>query len=262
MNGKLVVRVGGGFMGIEDFINQKKYSLEGLSGNFDLEQYMKLRAMAAIENDIVKTKPKHKKEEKFITEHPELLKLLREYRNEVSMEEGIDTYSVFPQFALFEICKQLPVSLIQLKKINGIGKVRLKKYGENIINIIKDYCEQKNIDVETENEQAISQKPPKKNTFALTLELLKTGLKPDEIAKKRNLALSTIESHIAKMISKGELSILDFISKEKLEEFDKLTIGMDLNFLGEIKSNTGDFFSWSELRMLANHKKYIIEKQG
>lgn len=246
---------------IEDFIDQKKYCLEGLSGNFDLELYMKLRAMAAIEKDNVKSKPKHKKEEKFITEHPELLKLLREYRNEVSIEEGIDTYSVFPQFALFEICKQLPVSLLQLKKINGIGKVRLKKYGENIINIIKAYCEQKNIVVDTENEQAISQKPPKEDTFAITLELHKAGLKPDEIAKKRNLALSTIESHIAKMISKGELSILDFISKEKIEEFDKLSIGKDLNFLGEIKSSTGDLFSWGELRMLANHTKYIKGKK-
>lgn len=246
---------------IEDFIDQKKYCLEGLANNFDIELYIKLRAMAAIEKDNVKTKLKRKKEEKFITDHPQLLKILREYRNKVSIEEGIDTFAVFPQFALFEMCKQLPVSLIQLKKINGIGKVRLNKYGQNIIDIIKDYCIQKNIAIETENKPEIPPKPPKVDTFALTLELHKSGLKLDEIAKKRNFALSTIESHIARMISKGDLSILEFISNEKLEEFDKLSEGMDLNFLAEIKSKTGDLFSWGELRMLANHKKYISGKQ-
>jgi hypothetical protein len=242
---------------IEDYIDQKKYCLEGLASNFDIELYMKLRAMAAIEKDNVKTKLKRKKEEKFITDHPQLLKLLRDYKNKVSIEEGIDTYAVFPQFALFEMCKQLPVTLIQLKKINGIGKVRLNKYGQNIIDIIKDYCIQKNIAIEAEYEPDISPKPRKEDTFAITSELLKSGLKPDEIAKKRNLALSTIESHIARMISKGEVSILYFISDDKLKEFYKLSDGMDLNFLAEIKSKTGDLFSWGELRMLANHKKYI-----
>jgi hypothetical protein len=246
---------------IEDFIDQKKYCLNGLANNFDLQLYMDLRAKAAIEKDTIKTKPKRKKTEKMNTDHPELLKLLREYRGEISTKENIDPFAVFPQFALFEMCEKLPVSRYQLKQINGIGKVRLNKYGENIISIIKDYCEQKNIVIDTENDQPISEKPPKEDTFKATMELLKSGLKPDEIAKQRNLTLSTIESHLARFISKGELSAQDFISNEKLEKFDLATQGMDLNLLAEVKSKTGDLFSWGELRMIVSHKKYMDSKE-
>ncbi|MEZ4906814.1 MAG: helix-turn-helix domain-containing protein [Saprospiraceae bacterium] len=238
---------------IEDFVDQKIFCLKGLNEKFSLQKYMELRAKASIEKE-VKTKHKKRKELQMETNHPELFKLLRNFRTEQSNEEQIDQFQIFPQFAMYDMCDKLPISLPQLKGINGIGKIRIKKYGKQIIKIIQDYCDSKNIFTTTENDKPIVEKTKKGETYRITLDMYNSGLKPEEIAKERNLALSTIESHLAKFILTGELSIHDFISQEKLNEFDIKTKGMDLNILNELKTKLGNDFSYGELRMIVNHK--------
>jgi len=37
------------------------------------------------------------------------------------------------------MCRKKPVSLTQFSAINGVGSVKLEKYGETFINIIKSH---------------------------------------------------------------------------------------------------------------------------
>ena len=60
--------------------------------------------------------------------------------------------------------------------------------------------------------------PDEKSTYDITLELFKSGFKPEEIAKERGLVLSTIEGHLAKAVEQGLLEIDAFMPKEEKEE--------------------------------------------
>jgi dephospho-CoA kinase len=69
-------------------------------------------------------------------------------------------------------------------------------------------------------------KKPKKNiegksTYDITLELLESGMTPEQIAKERGLVLSTIEGHLAKGVGAGKVSIFKFMSEEEVNEISK-----------------------------------------
>jgi len=74
-------------------------------------------------------------------------------------------------------------------------------------------------------------KEKKDDTYKITLDLLKSWKKIEEIAKERNLWISTIEGHIVKLYEKWDLSLLEILKLVKLSNIKKVKeiIKNDLN---------------------------------
>lgn len=66
---------------------------------------------------------------------------LKEYRLNKSRKENIKAYAIYSNSELEEIIKKKPKTVGELRLINGFGNFRCNKYGEDIINIVKIYCE-------------------------------------------------------------------------------------------------------------------------
>ena len=70
-------------------------------------------------------------------------------------------------------------------------------------------------------------KEPKEKTWNITYQMFRMGLKPDEIAKERNLTVGTIIGHLARFIPTGEITLSDLIPQEHQDAILKViqTIG-------------------------------------
>ena len=70
-------------------------------------------------------------------------------------------------------------------------------------------------------------KEPKEKTWNISYQLFKEGLKPDEIAKFRNLTIGTINNHLARFIPTGEVTLSDLVPPEHQDTILKVihTIG-------------------------------------
>lgn len=66
--------------------------------------------------------------------------------------------------------------------------------------------------------QVIKKEPTIGNSEKETLHLIKGGIAIPEIAQKRGLATSTINTHIYRLILNGELSSKDMLSKETIDQ--------------------------------------------
>ena len=108
------------------------------------------------------------------------------------------------------------VSEKELLKVKGMGKIRFKKYGEEILDVIETYCKENGIN--KLNEQ---KKEDKKPTKQISFELFKSGLSIKEIAKERGLTSGTIESHLASYIPSGDVDILELIEIKKYKKLIK-----------------------------------------
>ena len=62
------------------------------------------------------------------------------------------------------------------------------------------------------------EKAEKGSTFRLTLQLLQAGKSPEEIAAERGLALSTVETHIVRLIKEGQLPIEKVVHRDEVHE--------------------------------------------
>jgi superfamily II DNA helicase RecQ len=66
---------------------------------------------------------------------------LRELRKEIAGRDGVPAYVVFSDASLKDICRRQPKTLVQFSAVNGVGSIKLEKYGEAFIKVICEYLE-------------------------------------------------------------------------------------------------------------------------
>ena len=69
----------------------------------------------------------------------DLYNKLRELRYEFSKKLKLPAYVIFPDKTLIEMTKSKPTNSVELEKIFGVGKSKLKKFGNDFISIINKY---------------------------------------------------------------------------------------------------------------------------
>ncbi|HEX7613454.1 MAG TPA: HRDC domain-containing protein, partial [Candidatus Limnocylindrales bacterium] len=67
-----------------------------------------------------------------------LLEALRRWRRERASEDGVPAYVVFHDTTLVEIADSRPRTLPALRRIRGMGPVKLERYGAEILAVIED----------------------------------------------------------------------------------------------------------------------------
>ncbi len=229
-----------------ELLSIKQYCMSGLQDGFASEKYLDLRAKAVLE------KPKKPtKERDFVDKNanPALFEELRHWRMERAMEYDIAPFQIFSQKTLYEMCTVLPMDKGELLNIKGMGKVRIAKYGNEILEIIKRYVEENKVEI-PHIDFGKKQKPaPKKDTKKISLDMLNAGKTIEEIAKERSLVLSTIEGHLAYYIAKDELNLEDIVGKEKAAELLSAIRSTQFSGLVDLKSKVDDKFSYGDLKM-------------
>ena len=138
-----------------------------------------------------------------------IFQALRELRTKLAEQQGVPPYVIFADSALTEMSRLRPLSEDAFRYINGVGEIKLERYGKAFMEVIRDYPLPELLDnnfSETINE-----------TLSLHLE----GLDADAIAKKRNLANSTIYGHLAEAISAGMMTAREALT---VDEADILAI--------------------------------------
>jgi len=68
-----------------------------------------------------------------------LLDKLRKLRKEIAAKESVPAYIVFSDASLRDMCRKKPVSLVQFSDVNGVGQIKLEKYGEAFTALIADH---------------------------------------------------------------------------------------------------------------------------
>lgn len=228
------------FETLQEKVLEKVFVLEKMAKGFQVKTYLQERANAVLQ----KTEPTKKK--KVSSKRDPILALkLRELRDTIAKAESIPHFQIFTQETLYLMCDLLPRTEKELLKVSGMGKIRVSKYGEEILEVIEAYCIENGIN--KFNEQ---KKEDKKNTKQISLELFKSGLSVQEIAKERSLTKATVESHLASFIPLGEVDILELIPLKKYKVLVKAIEETDFKNLTELKEKVDDSFTYAELRMV------------
>ncbi len=190
--------------------------------------------------------------------HPELYALLKRWRDETADSNEVETYLVLPTKSVLELVELLPSNLAALKKVNGIGETKAKRYGAEILEIIQEYCKDKGLEGV---QLSLTEKPPKlkTDTKALSLELFKAGKSMAQIAQERGFAVGTIEGHLGHYIETGELDIFELIDKEKVNAIEAFVKENPTEQLAPIKAHFGEAYSYGEMRMVLQYLKRSSE---
>ncbi|MFM7668325.1 MAG: helix-turn-helix domain-containing protein, partial [Bacteroidota bacterium] len=141
-----------------------------------------------------------------------------------------------------EVFKIPEIENYQLSKISAVQQVLRQQNKKS--KLVLD-----TIDFETRITTSKKEKPIKKSTSEITLELIKSGKKIDEIARERQLSETTIYGHVAQLIRAEKVHISEVMEAKRLSEIQGLVSKIDSTSLTQIKSQIGELVSWDELRI-------------
>ena len=229
------------FDSLQEKLDEKLFALQKMTNGFKTKDYLEVRAKSVLQ----KTEPKKKK--KVASKRDPILALkLRELRDEIRIAENIAAFQIFTQESLYAMCDELPRTEKELLGIVGMGKTRVAKYSDEILEAINEYCTKNGIN--KFNEQ---KKEDKKSTKQITFELFKSGLSIKEIAKERSLTAGTIENHLANFIPSGEIDVLELMD---LKRYKKIRTEIeevgDTKGLTALKEKVDASFTYMELKMV------------
>jgi len=238
----------------DNLLATKQLYFKGLAEGFNVNLFLELRAKSVF---LVKDEPKRLRKTVIDgTTNVELFELLRELRNDIANDKGLIHYQIFTQKSLYEICETLPTNKLELLKVSGFGKTRVEKYGSQIIEAIRTYCHDNNIEVSTSNtifeKPALKLKPKIGQTKKISLELFKSGKTVAQIAIERDLNVNTITGHLASFIVSGEVKITDLMSTEHYEELKAIIPKQKFENLSDLKHQIDSKYTYGELRLVLN----------
>jgi uncharacterized protein YpbB len=96
--------------------------------------------------------------------------------------------------------------------------------------------------------EVLDEQPKKGHTYMVSLELFKQGMTIEAIAKKREMAVSTIESHATVWLKRGEVKLQELLSEEKAERIVAAVKDAAEKTAGSVKQQLGDEATWAEIR--------------
>lgn len=187
-----------------------------------------------------------------------LFSILKQIRRQFASEENVPPFQVCHDSTLKEIVTFLPQTMNDMAMIKGMGDHRLKNYGEQFLSVVQSFCTANSLSGQMHLKEAeVRQAKKKKNkpegsvdTQTQSLHLFESGKTISEIADIRNLAVSTIEAHVAYFIRKGNLDVFRLLPKEKFELIKNALQKNSSPGLSPVKMAIGDDVSYGEIRFV------------
>jgi ATP-dependent DNA helicase RecQ len=187
---------------------------------------------------------------------PDLFDALKRVRTALAKSENVPPYVVFSDATLIEMATYLPLSDDEMRKISGVGDLKLQKYGADFLSEIKSFCENANLD------SRINLKSPKREaktrtkrdasgqtTYEVTLDMFNSGLSISKIAESRGIAESTVETHLVRYIQSGEVKLENLVPTEKVESIKDAITSVNAGFsVAPVKEFLGENYSYGEIR--------------
>ena len=122
-------------------LQETLFFLKNLDDDISVEQFYMLRHEFVVEKVNYNIYEEEKEDANEQTVDSELIAViyskLMAWRNDLAKELDIPSYLIFKKDTIMEMAQKMPDAKDKLLKINGVGKVKAGKYGQQCIDIIK-----------------------------------------------------------------------------------------------------------------------------
>ena len=237
-------------------VGQIKYEKYGNRFEDIIEKYIEEKNIDKSKLNTVSGKSTGLNSEYFnVTTDKKLYERLRDYRLSVSKLEGVLPYMILSSNTLKEISGRYPLDEEQLKDIGGIGPVKINKYGEDIINIVKEYIQENNINPKWEEKKRLKlvlDGDSRKND-EIALDLLNQNKDINDVADELEISVSTVLGYVYDYIKLGNNINFDIDLRCMYTENEKEMILDAINRFGDekvsvIKKVMPDYVKYESIR--------------
>jgi len=198
----------------------------------------------------------------IVSADEELFNLLKDLRKKISRQKDVPPFVIFQDPSLSDMSIQYPITFDELKNIQGVSSGKAKKYGQEFLDLIKKYIDEK--EIERLQDVIVKSVPSRSNLKIFIIQSIDRQVDLDNICDAKQINFDELLTEIESIINSGTKVNINYYINKVIDEdkqydiweyFDQSTtdsIDEALDELGE------EEFSAEEIRLL--RIKYIAEK--
>lgn len=138
----------------------------------------------------------------------EIFEELRNMRTRLSVQKGVPPYIIFSDATLRDLARQRPSNSNTLMRVHGIGAQKLKEFGAEVLNTIKDWCQSHNLPMNVDSQRsavATTQNrsrpsPVSEKAAEEYFDLFEQGLSMEDIAHQLDRTIDTVSKYLAQYL--------------------------------------------------------------
>ena len=191
---------------------------------------------------------------------PALLALLKDLRKSVSRKRGLQPWIIFSDQALDDMSILYPFTTDELKRCQGVGEGKARKYGGEFLALIRKYVEEN--EIERPEDIVIRSTESKSAHKVEIIRAIDRKLPLEDIARSRNEDLLELIDDMESIVYSGTSLNLDYCISQMMDEDDVEEIfdyfrSAETDHMEEALEELGDVYSEEELRIV--RLKFICE---
>ena len=130
-----------------------------------------------------------------------LFALLKDLRKEIARKEKLPPFVIFQDPSLEDMAIQYPVSIDELKQIQGVGLGKAQKYGKPFLDLIKEYVEEN--DIIRPMDMVVKSVINKSGLKVYIIQSIDRKITLDDIAYAKSISFDELLSEIESIVGSG-----------------------------------------------------------
>ena len=185
---------------------------------------------------------------------PALAAMLRDLRKKVSKRMERPPYVIFQDVSIDQMATDYPVTLEELKNIQGVGEGKVKQpYAKEFVDLIKKYCEEN--DIERQVDMRVRTVAKKSMLKVKIIQSIDRQIALDDIANAQGIDFDELLSEIEAIVYSGTKLNIDYFLEEVMDEdhiddiYDYFA-DSDTDRLSVAQEELGGDYSEDEIRLV------------
>jgi ATP-dependent DNA helicase RecQ len=185
---------------------------------------------------------------------PELFAMLKDLRKKISKKLNLPPFVIFQDPSLADMALQYPVTLEELKYIQGVGEGKAKRYGKEFVELIKSYVDEN--EIERPQDLVVRSVANKSKIKVGIIQSIDRKLSLDDIASSIGIDMKELISEIETIVNSGTRINIDYYLDEILDEdhqeeiFDYFKEAEEDNIDAALKELGEDEYTESDIRLM------------
>ena len=185
---------------------------------------------------------------------PVLSAMLRDLRKKVSKRLQRPPYVIFQDVSLEQMATDYPVTLDELKNIQGVGEGKVKQpYAKEFVDLIKQYCDENGI--ERQADMRVRTVAKKSMLKVKIIQSIDRQVALDDIANAQGIEFEELLDEVEAIVYSGTKLNIDYFLEEVMDEdhiddiYDYFSES-DTDKLSVAQDELGDEYSEDEIRLV------------
>ncbi|HZL09217.1 MAG TPA: DNA helicase RecQ [Prolixibacteraceae bacterium] len=147
---------------------------------------------------------------------PELFAMLKSLRKEISHKLNLPPFVIFQDPSLADMALQYPITVDELKYIQGVGEGKAKRYGKEFVKLIKSYVEENEID--RPQDLVVKSVANKSKIKVGIIQSIDRKISLEDIAASIGIGMKELIAEIETIVNSGTKINIDYFVNEVLDE--------------------------------------------